>query len=763
MKCPRLAVMAAFVILGIVSERSAAQVKPQVQITAARAGFLAGPLAGNDDVARRSPMFKAGHWTPVLVTLEGKGKIDGAELVVQVSDCDDVNNDYAVRLPQIEFSAEAPSYPVLTYARPGRNDSTVTVSVRRNGANLCPSFELNPFALEPTMYFYVTLGARLPGLQPPGLSNKENRRSEVAAADSAGQLPDKWFGYQSADVAILTTGDEKFVDGLLSDDLRRKALVEWVLRGGKLVISVGKNQALVAGLLTRHKLDGLLPAQLVGTSTPKSIRVNGLKVNSDLVDPQSKDLIDLTKLELKPGRGARVRVSQRLGAENVPLVVQAPYGLGRVTLVAFDLDRPPFTRWKEQGVFWENLLRESGPLVADNPTPNPNAGFSTFGAEDPELLRKMQNGVEAFDGVPVISFGWVALFILIYIIVVGPLDYYFLKKVVKRLELTWVTFPLVVLLVSAGAYFAAYALKGDDQKINKIDLIDIDLQTETVQGRTWFSIFSPRIQNFTIGIEPVEAWGIRRETSPGTVVSWFGSTNNSRKTLFRRSYDYETNAGGLVRVPIQVWSLKDFEACWLAPIDTARPPFRSELLNAPENKLAGSVVSHLPVALEEAFVFHKGNVYALGTLMPGESNRKNITAPDTSGVDSWFSGRSALMTMARPGSAEPARGFMREVMFYDRAQRLQPQATGQNAGLRELDQSWRLESQDDPGDFAVLVGKLALASGEAEVVAQKPSTAALLWLGALPDGKVRRDSSTLKGNMRQETYVRLFLPVKSRK
>ena len=52
-----------------------------------------------------------------------------------------------------------------------------------------------------------------------------------------------------------------------------------------------------------------------------------------------------------------------------------------------------------------------------------------------------------------------ALQILIYIIIVGPLDYLVLKKLMKRLtghermEWTWITFPTVVLVVSIGAYY----------------------------------------------------------------------------------------------------------------------------------------------------------------------------------------------------------------------------------------------------------------------------------------------------------------------
>src|SRR5207302_2692824 len=53
----------------------------------------------------------------------------------------------------------------------------------------------------------------------------------------------------------------------------------------------------------------------------------------------------------------------------------------------------------------------------------------------------LQGSLDFFEGVPVVSFGWVALFILIYIVLIGPVDYLFLKKVVKRLEWTWVTFP----------------------------------------------------------------------------------------------------------------------------------------------------------------------------------------------------------------------------------------------------------------------------------------------------------------------------------
>ena len=100
------------------------------------------------------------------------------------------------------------------------------------------------------------------------------------------------------------------------------------------------------------------------------------------------------------------------------------------------------------------------------------------GIESGDLSTELLRLLDDFD-VTVIPFGYVALFIILYIIVVGPLDFFLLKYVFKRLEWTWITFPVVVLSVSVIAYFAAdYALKGRDLKINKVDIVDFDLRTE---------------------------------------------------------------------------------------------------------------------------------------------------------------------------------------------------------------------------------------------------------------------------------------------
>ena len=46
-----------------------------------------------------------------------------------------------------------------------------------------------------------------------------------------------------------------------------------------------------------------------------------------------------------------------------------------------------------------------------------------------------------------VPFWLVAGLIVVYILLIGPGDYFFLRKLVGRMEWTWLTFPLVVLLV----------------------------------------------------------------------------------------------------------------------------------------------------------------------------------------------------------------------------------------------------------------------------------------------------------------------------
>ena len=115
----------------------------------------------------------------------------------------------------------------------------------------------------------------------------------------------------------------------------------------------------------------------------------------------------------------------------------------------------------------------------------------------------VRRALDQFQGVTLIPFGWVAGFIVLYILLIGPGDYFFLKKVLKRMELTWITFPTIVITVSLLAYYAAYVVKGTDLRVNKMDVVDIDLETNRARGTSWINLFSPQNRDYSIAVKPL--------------------------------------------------------------------------------------------------------------------------------------------------------------------------------------------------------------------------------------------------------------------
>jgi hypothetical protein len=487
-----------------------------------------------------------------------------------------------------------------------------------------------------------------------------------------------------------------------------------------------------------------------------------------------------------PARAARVLIPPpSRPEETIPVAVQAARGLGRVTLVAFDLDRPPFTDFAERPALWDWVLREGGAARASvGQEHKPLQGYAGPTDDEDELAVAVRSHIDTFDGVPVISFGWVAMFIVLYIILIGPVEYLFLKRILGRLELTWVTFPVIVLTVSAAAYFTAYAVKGRDLKVNKVDLVEVDPASGRVYGTAWVSIFSPRIATYTVGVTPAEGWTAEPDEPGGTLVGWVGGPQGGRGGFVRRRYAYHTDpaagvvADGMTDVPIQVWSTKSFTARWSGKLDPKAPVVESRLEHPPGDptKVIGAFVNRMPFdRLSDCVAFYAGQAYPLpgGVILKGQTVRLVLDKGES--ARKWLQERGQLADLlarasaytgrtdpragtrsaaapAAPGAALPLLG----VMFHEAALSYDEGVYPRNASFRRLDQSWRLSEYHR--DEVILVGRVTPPVGPAEERLGGPASPSRLWLKGLPgSGEKRWD---IPGAARQETYVRVYLPVK---
>jgi hypothetical protein len=330
-----------------------------------------------------------------------------------------------------------------------------------------------------------------------------------------------------------------------------------------------------------------------------------------------------------------------------------------------------------------------------------------------------------------------------------------------------------VLVISVAAYFTAYALKGDDLRVNKVDVVDVDLHGPAPQayGTAWLTLFSPRIQNYTIGFEPAApAWGGAPAAGApgGTVVTVLEGAERLGRTgsagLFRKPYAYAPDAAGLERVAVPVWATRSFTATWRAPVAPGKAPVDAELRHSRdprETVLLGRVVNRLPVPLRDVSLLYRGERYAVPDVPPeGFVPVDNLNVGGKGLVAAQWLNETPV---ALPGGgAGPQPRLVRDLLFHG------PPGTGtaSNAGWRGLDQSWRLRPQSEYTgakqqavwrDEAVLVARAPSLSAAAEKVTQESGAPTRLWLDALPGTGAERKN--LQGYLSQDTYIRAYIPI----
>lgn len=769
---------------------------------------------------RDTGSFKVGLMTPVYVEItagpNGVGpRKEGAEppyITIHAADSEDVGTVYRIPQPVVLDPNETRTY--LGYTKVGTMSSEVRIKLHEATARpIEATGERYPISVN--NHLYLTLGTRLPDLPAAlaALSGHDakgqvnnpnvgpNERSRTVGFESdPNKLPDHWFGYQGVDLVFLCTSDPRFLNQLAApvhaDRLR--ALAQWVRRGGRLVVPVAyQTQAELNNLLGAAswlpRLPVVPPADQGDLKDRPQRQLPGVENWGDVQNkpfpaPGARP-VPIARLDpgaIPPGAWEVLVWTRDQGGE--PLIARVKYGLGQITYLAFALDGPDFTKWDGRVDFLKTVAVKLAPRAAagmfrDDFNPNRGVPINDLSTD---LLANLDN----FD-VRVIPFGYVALFIAVYILVVGPLDFIILKYVFKRLELTWITFPAVVLGVSLIAYFAAYALKGNDLKINKVDLIDFDLrtgadarpvrQTQAV-GNSFFTILSPRIQNYTVGVEPNPAfWGGAAAAKPlsAELVTWMGRPDNApwgmsrggTQSFFSNAYHYRDEAAALEGVPIPVWTTKAFMAAWSAPVE--KSPLRAKLtyhlteIKGKNLKISGTLHNDLPLSLDDVWLLYDQKCYPIAGGLPAASDDQAPRAIELEGrhaVDfkTWV---NYVAEGQQAATRHDPTALVKKILFHEQL----GAGTVGNHLLRPLDQGWRFREALPRGNDArtreaILFARVRHDGKERDAEALQESAdqpvATKLWLGDYPTSGSGRARPSLPGYLNQDTYIRVLLPLR---
>ncbi len=287
------------------------------------------------------------------------------------------------------------------------------------------------------------------------------------SAENIPALPDALLGL---DVLLFSDVDT----GQLSLEQQR-AIKDWVLAGGHLIVTGGPNYR-----LTTAGLADLLPVEIGGTTTTSELtaladyvgRYDDILREPDVIMTTGEQLASATTL---------------VEVDGEPLLARRHYGEGIVDYLAVDPGLAPIREWRGKRELWQTLAV----------TPNQRPGWSE-GFRDWDAAERVVQQSPGFDLPSALQmFGMLAL----YILMIGPVNYLALR-ITGRRELAWVTIPALVVVFSILAYFTGFSLRGTRATLNRLSVVQVWPDSDRAQVDGLLGVLSPRRTTYRLAAPP---------------------------------------------------------------------------------------------------------------------------------------------------------------------------------------------------------------------------------------------------------------------
>jgi hypothetical protein len=385
-------------------------------------------------------------------------------------------------------------------------------------------------------------------------------QAEVVDVDSFTELPKNAEAYDSFDAIFIA---ERFD----LDAARSAALERWVRGGGHLVISIG-----AAGAdFPKTALASWLPVKVQGTVRLRDLSpIESFCRQSSRIMSAGEDPLDAAKLNAP---GSQILIPSLAG----PLLARVSYGLGRVTVFGLDLNAPPFGQWAAASDLALRLFDlEEGQVRRAQPS---STRLTQTGVT--ELGTQFDASLDEFPSVARFTIWHVMGLLAALVIVVGPIDYLLVHRLLRRPELTWVTFPIIALVGAGLAVYLSSAAKGERLLVNQCDILDVDAASGWTKSHAYSLIYSPENRRFNVTAQPeaprhpaatTNVAGPAKAAPQSVRVGWHGRPETTFGGMYRTggaeishpSYSATAASRELEEVPIAIWSTKSLEAEWSA-------------------------------------------------------------------------------------------------------------------------------------------------------------------------------------------------------
>ena len=611
------------------------QRRPTFLLLAACVAFVAGTSAAvaqpskagiRDVTVGFDGAYKVGFWTPVRITLAAGSEVLNGQLSLTTKDGDGVPAAFLDPEP-IHVAANSES-SLTRYVKFGQLDSDLTIELRDARKQIVrrviAASDLLP-AMASDREWTLTIG---PDVGAAG----EAKTSRVTSITDMAELPTAWFAYEAVNSIVLSTSDASVLASITREQFA--ALELWVELGGRLVMCVGAAGEEVIGV--GKPLASLAPGTFSRVQTVRSLTA----LESYVASSQALDAINVDgrpaplQICLLENVVGKMSVYEQTAEGVRPIIVRAPTGLGQVVFVAVDLDQAPFSEWADRPRLIEKLLRGDTEQNQERSTASgPTGQLVHLGYND--LVGQLRTATEQFSGVQLISFAWVAGLLVLYILLIGPADYFFLRDVLRRMSWTWVTFPVIAIVFCTLAVLLRGSFKAPSTKLNQIDLVDIDLERSIARGTTWAHLFTPKSASYDLQL--TSTWLDLASDSSGCLLSWqglpgtgLGGLEAKSATLFHSPYTIRHTASEsqIEKAPIEIDGTKAFVGRWWNQVQLEST---ADLHLDAGGLLRGNVMNPLPIELHDCLLLYENWAYKLerkgSVLQPGDATPVHLEKP----------------------------------------------------------------------------------------------------------------------------------------
>ena len=401
---------------------------------------------------------KADKWLPVHITVSNTGADINARVQTSYK-----NNLEGQTVDGVDISLPATSRKeFFLYVTPQGLMRTFSVSVLDGNkvlakTNLNLSCTSDPITLFGVLTDNPSAYTMLNNVHPV---TGTTRTAQLNISD----LPDRAQGWGMLDALIISNVDT----GTLTPE-QKQSLELWLANGGKLFVTGGVQwQPTTAGL------NEFLPIKLSSTRN-----VTGLPALSayamDSTQLESVSILATGKMQT----GANILVEQN----NIPLLIEKQIGFGKVYFFAADPGLQPLSDWDGMQNIYEHLLAFKSPKPS-----------WASGPWDPYQAR---TALSTLPELALPSFVYICCWLGLYIVVIGPVNYFVLRRI-KRPELAWVTVPVLVIIFTSLAYFSGFLYRGTRPILNRIMLAQAWQGVDQAQANALVGLYSPNRTTYTV-------------------------------------------------------------------------------------------------------------------------------------------------------------------------------------------------------------------------------------------------------------------------